>query len=67
MGALRGFKDARLPLAITLGAYWVVGFPVAYYAGLVYQQGPAGVWWGLIAGLTTAAILLLYRYEKVSR
>ena len=67
MGALRGFKDARLPLAITLGAYWVVGFPVAYYAGLVSQQGPAGVWLGLIAGLTTAAILLLYRYEKVSR
>jgi MATE family multidrug resistance protein len=67
MGALRGFQDARLPLAITLGAYWLIGFPVAYFCGFTAGQGPAGVWWGLIAGLTTAAGFLLLRYERVSR
>jgi MATE family multidrug resistance protein len=67
MGALRGFQDARIPLAITLGAYWLIGFPVAYFCGFAAGHGPVGVWWGLIAGLTTAAVLLFTRYERVSR
>jgi MATE family multidrug resistance protein len=67
MGALRGFQDTRLPLAITLAAYWGIGFPLAYQAGLVHGYGPVGVWWGLIAGLAVAAILLIRRYTVVSR
>ncbi len=67
MGALRGFKDARVPLIITLGAYWGVGFPLAFSAGIVLGFGPEGVWWGLIAGLAVAAILLIWRFQAVSR
>ncbi len=67
MGALRGFRDTRMPLAITLGAYWGVGFPLAFMAGLVHGMGPVGVWWGLIAGLSVAAVLLIWRYQVVSR
>jgi len=67
MGALRGFKDARRPLIITLCAYWGVGFPLAYQAGIATGHGPVGVWWGLIAGLAVAAVLLILRYQRVSR
>ena len=67
MGALRGFKDARWPLVITIGAYWLVGFPLAFYGGIVQGGGPAGVWWGLIAGLSVSAALLTLRYAFVSR
>jgi multidrug resistance protein, MATE family len=67
MGALRGFKDARAPLAITIGAYWLVGFPVAYVLGLVRGGGPVYVWSGLIAGLTVSALALNLRYAALSR
>ena len=62
MGALRGFKDTRVPLAITIGAYWLVGFPVAFVFGLVRGGGPVAVWSGLIAGLAVSALALNLRY-----
>jgi MATE family multidrug resistance protein len=67
MGALRGFKDARWPLGITIASYWAVGFPLAFWGGIVQGGGPVSVWWGLIAGLTVSALLLNLRYVAVSR
>lgn len=67
MGALRGFKDARVPLLITIGSYWLVGFPIAFVLGITRGGGPAGVWIGLIAGLTVSAIALNVRYALLSR
>jgi MATE family multidrug resistance protein len=67
MGALRGFKDTRVPLAITIGAYWLVGFPIAYVFGLVRGGGPISVWSGLIAGLAVSALALNGRYAVRSR
>jgi MATE family multidrug resistance protein len=67
MGALRGFKDARVPLVLCLIAYWVVGFPLAWALGIHAGLGPEFVWVGLIAGLTVCAGLLLWRYVLVSR
>ena len=66
MGALRGFKDARWPLGITVTAYWAIGFPLAFWGGIVQGGGPASVWWGLIAGLSASAVLLNLRYLVVS-
>ncbi|HUO95425.1 MAG TPA: MATE family efflux transporter [Steroidobacteraceae bacterium] len=67
MGALRGFKDTRVPLAITIAAYWLVGFPVAFVLGLKRGGGPAYVWSGLIAGLAVSALALNLRYRSRSR
>ena len=66
-GALRGFRDARLPLAICVVAYWGIGFPLAYRLGVSQGHGPAGVWWGLIAGLTVCALALNLRFLQISR
>ena len=67
MGALRGFKDARVPMLLTIGSYWLVGFPIAFVLGVVRGGGPSGVWYGLIAGLTVSAIALNLRYSLLSR
>ncbi|MBS0395009.1 MAG: MATE family efflux transporter [Proteobacteria bacterium] len=67
MGALRGFKDTRVPLFIAIGAYWLAGFPVAFVAGIVRGGGPAGVWSGLIAGLVASACALNLRFAQRSR
>ena len=65
-GGLRGYKDVRIPLLLTLIAYWVVGFPLG--AGLAFAagMGPAALWWGIIAGLGAAAVMLLWRLLRVS-
>ena len=66
-GALRGFKDARVPMVLNVVAYWLVGFPLAYGFGVVLGQGASAVWTGLIAGLFACAVLLTWRYAVVSR
>jgi len=65
-GALRGFKDARVPMLICLLGYWGIGFPLAYGLAIGLGWGPVYVWVGLIAGLTAAAILLSVRYVWIS-
>jgi MATE family multidrug resistance protein len=61
-GALRGIKDTRLPMAITLAAYWLVGMPVAYGLAFSAGYGPNALWWGLTAGLAAAAAGLSWRF-----
>lgn len=68
LGALRGLKDVRIPTFITFVAYWVLALPLAYILGVVLDYGAHGIWYGLAAGLTGAAILLTIRfYQKLSK
>jgi len=64
LGALRGFSDVKMPTLITFLAYWVVALPLAYFLGKHTSMGPNGIWAGLAIGLTVAAALLWYRYQK---
>jgi multidrug resistance protein, MATE family len=66
-GALRGLKDTSAPLMITAVAYWGIGIPFGWWFGLHGALGARGVWMGLIAGLATAAALLLLRFDLLSR
>ncbi len=59
---LRGLKDVRVPMWMTGISYWVVGFPIAWYLGLYTDYGPVGIWYGLLAGLIVASILLGGRF-----
>ena len=61
-GALRGLKDTRVPMAITLFAYWMVGMPVGWWLAFRLGLGARGIWMGLIAGLSVAAVLLFARF-----
>jgi MATE family multidrug resistance protein len=65
--SLRGLKDTRVPMAITLVAYWVIGMPIGWYLGFPMGLGAPGMWIGLIAGLTAAAALLFGRFYRVAR
>lgn len=70
-GSLRGYHDTRITMLITLLAYWGIGLPVGYALGLTDLLGPAmgvkGLWVGLVAGLSVAALLLNWRVARVSR
>lgn len=65
-GALRGLKDTRVPMIVNFISYWVIGFPTGYYLGIQLEYGPEGLWIGLICGLTVAAVLHNYRFNKLT-
>ncbi|WP_010111843.1 MATE family efflux transporter [Acinetobacter sp. P8-3-8] len=60
-GCLRGMQDTKGPMWITMLAYWVIAFPVGIYLARYTDMGAAGVWVGLIVGLSIACVLLLMR------
>ena len=64
-GALRGLKDVNAVMWISVLAYWVVGFPVAWILGV--NWGPTGLWYGMVVGIGLTAILLGWRFELKSR
>nr|WP_236673122.1 MATE family efflux transporter [Flavobacterium tagetis] len=67
LGALRGLQDVKVPMYITFVAYWVIGFPISYYLGEHTELKAQGVWVGLLAGLTAAAICLYIRFHYLTK
>ena len=69
-GALRGFKDTRVPMIYALVGYWVLALPV----GAALANGEAGFeplgvygyWVGLTLGLTAVAIAIGIRLHRTS-
>ncbi|WP_052347285.1 MATE family efflux transporter [Novilysobacter defluvii] len=71
-GALRGLGDTRVPMLLAAVSYWGVGMVLGSMLGLglggfVEPMGPRGMWMGLIAGLSVAAVLLGLRYRRSTR
>ncbi|MFU8877109.1 MAG: MATE family efflux transporter [Wenzhouxiangellaceae bacterium] len=66
-GALRGYKDTRIPMLYSVFSYWLVGLSLGAWLTFSRQWGAAGMWVGLIAGLSVAAILLGSRFLRISR
>ena len=66
-GALRGLNDTRVPLLFAAISYWLVGFPAA--CGLAFSAGfgAIGVWIGLSCGTAVYAVLLILRFELLTR
>lgn len=67
MGMLRGVLDTRLPFAITMLSYWLIGCPCALALAFHFKLGPPGLWYGLVAGLCSASVLLQFRFWYVAR
>jgi MATE family, multidrug efflux pump len=79
IGALRGYKDTRVPMYIALICYWFIALPVGHalaeeiiFPGLA--PGVYGYWSGLTLGLSIVAVCVGLRLwhisgndEKVSR
>ena len=66
LGALRGLQDVKIPTIITFVSYWIIGFPISYFLGKEDVYGSCGIWLGLLAGLTTASILLFIRFNSLT-
>jgi len=66
-GLLRGIKDVKTPTVLIGVAYWVIGLPLGYWLAFDWGLGAAGIWLGLIAGLSFASLFLILRFLKMTR
>lgn len=64
LGGLRGLSDVNVPTLITLFSYWIVALPLSYILAFPFKLDAVGVWIGLLAGLTIAAVLLTWRFFR---
>jgi multidrug resistance protein, MATE family len=67
IGALRGLKDTRVPMFITLVAYWPIGLGLGVYLAFGAGMQGVGLWYGLVAGLAVAAVWLTSRFSTLVR
>ena len=64
-GLLRGLKDTRIPMVMALISYWPIGFFSAWFLAFPAGFGGIGVWYGFLAGLSAASILLNWRFYRL--
>lgn len=63
LGVLKGLTDVKIPMIITLIAYWLVALPVGYLLGFTLGYDVIGIWLGLFLGLSVAAIFFVLRFR----
>ena len=66
LGALRGMEDVKVPTLMTFIAYWALALPLGYFFGFPLGFGAQGVWYGLLIGLTIVAIVMFWRFNKLT-
>lgn len=65
-GVLRGAGDTRFAFLANVTAHWLIGLPVALLLGFRMKMGIHGLWWGLCTGLVAVAIILVWRFLRLS-
>ncbi|MFY0601068.1 MAG: MATE family efflux transporter [Cyclobacteriaceae bacterium] len=63
LGILRGLTDVKIPTLVTFVSYWLIAIPVGYVLAFTFEIGVYGIWYGLLIGLTVAAILHFFRFQ----
>lgn len=66
LGVMRGLTDVRIPTLVTFIAYWMIAIPTGYVLTFILDFGVFGIWYGLLLGLTIAAILHFLRFQYLT-
>lgn len=66
LGVLRGLRDVKIPTIVTFISYWVVALPLGYILAFNFGLGVYGVWIALSVGLTIAAVLNIWRFNRLT-
>lgn len=66
LGVLRGLRDVRIPTIVTFVSYWVIALPLGYILAFPLDLGVQGIWIALSVGLTLAAVLNIWRFNRLT-
>jgi multidrug resistance protein, MATE family len=66
-GALRGLNDTRVPMIFAAVSFWVVGFATSYTLAFPARLEAPGIWIGFTVGLGLYALLLVLRFNALTR
>jgi MATE family multidrug resistance protein len=61
--AIRGLRDTRTPLWISMLGYWVIGLGIGTWLCFPMGSGASGLWWGLILGPAVSILLMMWRFH----
>lgn len=65
-GVLRGAGDTKFAFMANVVCHWGIGLPISLWLGFSLGLGVQGLWWGLCAGLTAVAGILVWRFLRIS-
>ncbi len=65
--ALRGIADVKPLMIIAFIAFFVISLPVGYLCGFVFDFGLVGVWMAFPFGLTSAGVMMWWRFRQKTR
>ena len=64
---LRGLEDTVIPMVIIGVGSWLFAMPLGAFFAFGLGQGAAGMWWGLALGLAVTCLLMLWRWQVLTR
>ena len=71
VGALRGYKDTRVPMVFGLIGYWLLALPLGSMLALGFAgfepMGVYGYWTGMTIGLFVVAVAMMIRLWRTSQ
>lgn len=62
--AIRGLRDTRSPLWISMAGYWCVGLSAGVLFCFPLGYGADGIWWGMISGVVFSNVLMYWRFTQ---
>ncbi len=65
--ALRGISDVKPMMLIAFIAYFLISLPVGYLCGFTLGWGAMGVWMAFPFGLTSAGLMLWFRFRNQTK
>lgn len=63
-GALRGLKDTRAAMYISVISFWGIGISSSYVLGFVFGMQGTGIWIGLLLGVMFGAVIIYHRLKS---
>ena len=67
IGILRGMTDVKIPMVLSLISYWMISIPIAAYLGFALEISVVGIWIGLSIGLALVSIIMMTRFQIISK
>lgn len=66
-GSLQGLQDTRIPMLLSIPAFWIIGLPIGYWLGFHFDWGGAGLWLGQSIGVAIAGVVFTCRFYYLTK